>query len=82
MPGHGPVSDKEAVNKTLKYLRLFKRASRLGFNRRTSVEEVSRAIRLGGFADWVEPERIMINVHRLFEEFRGELPNARAIGFV
>lgn len=38
MPGHGPVSDKEAFNKTLKYLRLVKRASRLGFNRRTSVE--------------------------------------------
>jgi len=29
----------------------------------------------------VEPERILINVNRLFQEFRGELPKARAMRF-
>mgnify|MGYP001167562644 FL=1 len=78
MPGHGPVSDKEVFSKTLRYLRLIRRASQLHFNRGSSVEETSRAIRLGEFADWVEPERIIINVNRLFQEFRGELPKAKA----
>ena len=81
MPGHGPVSDKEAVGKTLKYLRLVKRTSRLHFDRGSSAEETCRAIRLGEYADWVEPERILINVNRLFQEFRGELPKARAMRF-
>ena len=81
MPGHGPVSNKEAVSKTLKYLRLVKRASQSHFNRGASVEEVCRAIPLGEYADWVEPERITINVDRLFQEFRGELPKPRAISF-
>ena len=82
MPGHGPVSNKEAVGKTLQYLRMVKRTSRLHFNRGSSVEDVSRAIRLGEYADWVEPGRIMVNVHRMFQEFRGELPKARAMRFV
>jgi len=81
MPGHGPVSDKEAVGKTLKYLRLVKRTSRLHFDRGSSAEETCRAIRLGEYANWVEPERILINVNRLFQEFRGELPKARAMRF-
>ncbi len=65
-------------SKTLRYLRLIRRASQLHFNRGSSVEETSRAIRLGEFADWVEPERIIINVNCLFQEFRGELPKAKA----
>ena len=81
IPGHGPVSGKEVVSKTLKYLRLVKRTSRSHFERGSSVEETSRAVRLGEYAGWVEPERVMINVQRLYQEFRGELPAARAMSF-
>ena len=81
MPGHGPVSGKEVVGKTLRYLRLVKRTSRLHFARGDSVEETSRAMRLGEYADWVEPERVITNVQRLYQEFRGELPTPRAMSF-
>ena len=79
IPGHGPVSGKEVVSATLKYLRLVKRKSRSHFQRGASVEDTSRAIPLGEYADWVEPERVMVNVQRLYQEFRGELPKARAM---
>lgn len=79
IPGHGPVSGKEVVSATLKYLRLVKRTSRSHFQRGASVEDTSRAIPLGEYADWVEPERVMVNVQRLYQEFRGELPKARAM---
>ena len=81
MPGHGPVSGKEVVSKTLNYLRMVKRTARFHFQRGDSVEETSRAVRLGEYADWVEPERVMVNVQRLYQEFRGELPRARAMDF-
>ena len=81
IPGHGPVSGKEVVSATLKYLRLVKRKSRSHFQRGASVEDTSRAVRLGEYADWVDPERVMVNVQRLYQEFRGELPNARAMSF-
>ena len=81
MPGHGPVSGKEVVSKTLKYLRLVKRISRIHFQRGDSVEETSRAVRLGEYADWLEPERVLVNVRRLYQEFRGELSKPRAMSF-
>ena len=81
MPGHGPVSSKEVVSKTLKYLRLVKRTARIHFQRGDSVEDASHAVRLGEYADWVEPERVLVNVRRLYQEFRGELPNPRAMSF-
>ena len=79
--GHGPVSGKEAVSWTLKYLRLVKRVSKSYFDQGASVEDASRAVRLGEYADWVDPERVMVNVQRLYQEFRGELPKTRNMSF-
>ena len=79
--GHGPVSGKEAVSWTLKYLRLVKRVSKSHFDQGASVEDASRAVRLGEYADWVDPERVMVNVQRLYQEFRGEFPEARNMSF-
>ena len=81
MPGHGPVSGKEVVSKTLNYLRRVKRISRIHFQRGSKEEEAGNAFRLGEYADWTEPERVIFNVRRLYQEFRGELPNARAMSF-
>ena len=79
--GHGPVSGKEAVSWTLKYLRLVKRVSKSHFDQGASGEDASRAGRLGEYADWVDPERVMVNVQRLYQEFRDELPKARNMSF-
>ncbi len=81
MPGHGPVSGKEVVSKTLNYLRLVRRTTRTHFQRGASVEETSRAVRLGEYADWVEPERVLVNVQRLYQEFQGNLPKPRVMSF-
>ena len=81
VPGHGPVSGKEVVSKTLRYLRLVKRTSRIHFKQGASVEDASRAMRLGEYADWVEPERVTRNVARLYQEFRGELPTPLTMSF-
>ena len=74
VPGHGPVGDKTALVLTLGYLKLLKRTSRLHFRRGASVDDAARAMRLGEYADWEEPERVLRNMARAFQEFRGELP--------
>lgn len=52
MPGHVPVSGKGVVSKTLRYLRMIKRAHRLHFQRGATVEEASRPLRLWEYTDW------------------------------
>ena len=79
--GHGPVSGKEVVSWTSKYLRLVKRVSKSHFDQGASVEDASRAVRLGEDVDWVDPERVLLNVQRLYQEFRGELPKAKVMSF-
>ena len=32
-------------------------------------------------AGWAEPERVMHNVQRLYQQFRGELPRPQAMSF-
>ena len=38
-----------------------------------SEEETTRGIDLGEYASWAEPERLALNVGRLYQEFRGEI---------
>ena len=73
VPGHGPVGDKTAPVETLRYLRLLKRTSRLHFNRGASVDEAASAMRLGEYAEWAEPQRVVRNMGRMYQELRGEL---------
>ena len=54
--------------------------SRAYFERGARVEEASGAVTLGEYADWVEPERVLVNVRRLYQEFQGGLLKARAMG--
>ena len=60
----------------MSYLRLVKRASKLHFEQGASVEEASRAIHLGEYAGWAEPERVMHNVQRLYQELPGRVAKA------
>ena len=38
-------------------------------------------MRLGEYTGWVEPERVMRNIQRLYQEVGGELPKPRAMSF-
>lgn len=81
VPGHGPVADKTPLVQTLGYLKLLRRTSRLHFRRGASAEDAARAMRLGEYADWEEPERVLRNMERAFQEFRGELPKPSTTRF-
>ncbi len=62
--------------------RIIKRTSRLQFERGASVEEAALAMRLDAFAGWTEPERVLRNAGRMYQELRGELPTPRRRGLV
>jgi cyclase len=74
IPGHGPVSDREGLLNCREYLMLIYDESRKGYDAGKSPFDVARNIFLGEFKHWAEPQRIVINVERLYKEFRGEQP--------
>ena len=73
VPGHGPVGGKDELREMRGYLAAIREQARAAFDAGRSAEEATQQIDLGEYASWAEPERLPLNVGRLYQEFRGEL---------
>ncbi len=76
VPGHGPVCGMEGLNLCRDYLALVQREGKKRFDKGMTVDEAARDIDLGQFKQWLDRERILANLERLWREFRGEDPDA------
>lgn len=79
VPGHGPVCGRAEAEAVKRYWTWLEAAARHRFNLGMSAWEAARDIALAPdfgtheWATWSAPERIVINVHTLDRERRGEL---------
>ena len=73
VPGHGPIGSTQDLRRMRDYLALVRREARKRFDADMPAEEAARDIKLGVYASWREPERILPNVMRCYQEFRDEL---------
>ena len=73
VPGHGPVSGKEMLREMRSYLETIREQARDAFDTGLPEEEATRSVDVGDYASWGEPERLALNVGRLYQEFRGEI---------
>ena len=71
VPGHGPPCDREGLIKCREYLMLIYNESRRTYEAGVPPREAAIGMPLGEFKQWAEPERILGNVDRLYQEFRG-----------
>ncbi len=74
VPGHGPVCGVEGLHLCRDYLVLVRREANKRFDKGMTVDEAARDIDLGQFGLWPNHERILLNLERLWREFRGEDP--------
>lgn len=72
VPGHGPITDKSGVRAVRDYLAMVQAEARKRFDAGMDYEEAARDIAFGPFDDWLDPERIMINVFTCYREFKNE----------
>jgi len=73
VPGHGPIGGKKELREMRAYLALIRREAKKRFDAGMSAEQAARDVKLGIYARWREPERILPNILRLYQEFRNEL---------
>lgn len=71
VPGHGPVGGPELFDRDEAYLRWLQGLAGRGVRRGLTPLELARDTDLGGFADLVDPERLVGNLHRAYAEERG-----------
>jgi len=74
VPGHGPVCGVEGLNLCRDYLVFVRSEAKKRFDKGMTVDQAAKDIALGQFKQWPNHERILLNVERLWREFRGEDP--------
>lgn len=78
VPGHGPVTDKRGAAQVRDYLIYVDRETRQRYDAGLSVEQAIEDIPLGQYEDWIDSERIVVNVQRLYDEYSGSSPRDSA----
>ena len=71
VPGHGPITDKAGVERVRQYLLYIDAEVRRRFDAGLSVEEAAFDINLSDYANWLDSERIAVNVATLYREYSG-----------
>jgi glyoxylase-like metal-dependent hydrolase (beta-lactamase superfamily II) len=81
VPGHGPITDKSGVRAMQRYLEYVRDEAKARFDAGLGYEAAARDISLAPFADWTDPERIVVNVHSIYRELARDAapPDAMAL---
>ena len=74
VPGHGEVSGPELVDEVLGYLRFVLDVAVRGREAGLPPLAAARETDLGAYADWLDRERIVGNLHRAYAELDGAEP--------
>jgi glyoxylase-like metal-dependent hydrolase (beta-lactamase superfamily II) len=75
VPGHGPITDKAGIRALKQYFEDLLEKSRPRFAAGMTAEQAAHDIardRAVAWADWIDPERLVVNVAACYRDFRGE----------
>jgi cyclase len=75
VPGHGEPCGRDLIDTTLSYLRFVLELARRGIGAGLSPLEVARGTDLGGYAEWLDCERIVGNLHRAYRDLEPHRPD-------
>ncbi|MEM7138434.1 MAG: MBL fold metallo-hydrolase [Myxococcota bacterium] len=70
VPGHGVVTDKSGLRAILRYLEVLSAEARARYDAGMSLDDAVRDIDLQEFDHWIDAERVYVNVHTLYRDFR------------
>jgi glyoxylase-like metal-dependent hydrolase (beta-lactamase superfamily II) len=68
VPGHGPVTDKEGPRQVRRYLEYVRDQALQRHRAGMPAFEAALDIDLGEFGDWLDRERIVVNVESIYAE--------------
>jgi glyoxylase-like metal-dependent hydrolase (beta-lactamase superfamily II) len=68
VPGHGPLTDRDGVQAVADYLAYIAAEATARFEAGMDAEDAARDIELGSYRDWLDWERVAINVDAIYRE--------------
>jgi hypothetical protein len=82
IPGHGPVTDADGIRAVRGYLVYVAEQAEASYRDGLSFVEAADAIDLGEYADWLDAERVVINVYTRYRELDSSTPKLPAMGLL
>ena len=80
VPGHGPITDAEGLRAMQGYLSHLVTSGAALKDKGLSPIEAAREIDIGAYSEWKEPERLVMNLMRLWLELDGKRATERING--
>lgn len=74
VPGHGPVTDPDGIRAVRGYLSYVTEYADAGYRSGRSFTEAADSIDLGEYADWLDAERVVVNIYQRYRELDSQLP--------
>jgi glyoxylase-like metal-dependent hydrolase (beta-lactamase superfamily II) len=74
VPGHGPLAGLDAVRELRAYFEYLYAEARARHAEGMTPLQAARSIALARWADWGEPERLVVNIANIYSELSGEEP--------
>ncbi len=74
VPGHGPITDADGIRAVRGYLEHITEQADAAFREGLSFQEAAFGIDLGPYADWLDAERVVVNVYQRYKELGAEMP--------
>jgi glyoxylase-like metal-dependent hydrolase (beta-lactamase superfamily II) len=71
VPGHGAITDKHGVRAMKHYFEFLTVEARKRFDAGMTEDETVRDISMAEFRDWIDGERVIVNISTLYREFSG-----------
>jgi len=72
VPGHGPLAGLDAVRELKAYFEYLYSEARARYAEGMTALEAARSISLDRWADWGEPERLVVNIANIYGELAGD----------
>ncbi len=72
VPGHGPITDKQGVRQLKGYFEYLLDEVRQRYKAGMSVMDAARDIPMDAYAEWIDAERLVVNVASIYHELDGE----------
>lgn len=79
VPGHGPMTDPAGVRRLQEYLRWVDHEARRRFDDGMPMEQAVFDIALGEYRNWLDAERLAVNVASLYREYAGDMAAADVV---
>jgi glyoxylase-like metal-dependent hydrolase (beta-lactamase superfamily II) len=82
VPGHGPVTDNDGIRSVRGYLAHVAEQAEAAHRKGLSFVEAADSIDLGEYAEWLDAERVVINIYTHYRELDSSTPKLPIMGLL